>query len=253
MDHSLLGSSLSMGLSLQEYWSGLPFPPPGDLPNSGIEPVSLMSPAWQVGSLPLAPPGKPLFKGLETSQAFLNEASPHTSVCRSWGRLLQIDLGAQKGVRWEDVLETQNKVNWWQTSKSLEGTSPGQTAPCQALWDMQDPQRWGEAGNGIRLKEALFLSWCVGLAHRLLSFLLDIFHCAQRGGGGYWSHKEGPQGSAQEPTPGNPSYFCCPLFSHESWLATRNPGPPQPTLGTLCSSTNFLVSLQESWPRNAPQ
>ena len=31
---------LPMGFSRQEYWSGLPFPPPGDLPNPGIEPVS---------------------------------------------------------------------------------------------------------------------------------------------------------------------------------------------------------------------
>ena len=36
---------LSMGFSMQEYWSGLPCPPPGDLPNPGIEPTSLMSPA----------------------------------------------------------------------------------------------------------------------------------------------------------------------------------------------------------------
>ena len=36
---------LSMGFSSQEYWSGLPFPPPGDLPNPGIEPASLISPA----------------------------------------------------------------------------------------------------------------------------------------------------------------------------------------------------------------
>ena len=35
---------LSMGFSRQEYWSGLPFPSPGDLPNPGIEPPSLMSP-----------------------------------------------------------------------------------------------------------------------------------------------------------------------------------------------------------------
>ena len=35
---------LSMGFSRQEYWSGLPFPPPGDLPNPGIKPTSLMSP-----------------------------------------------------------------------------------------------------------------------------------------------------------------------------------------------------------------
>ena len=39
----------SMGFSRQEYWSGLPFPSPGDLPNPGIEPVS---PALQVDSLP---------------------------------------------------------------------------------------------------------------------------------------------------------------------------------------------------------
>ena len=36
---------LSMGFSGQEYWSGLPCPLPGDLPNSGIDPTSLMSPA----------------------------------------------------------------------------------------------------------------------------------------------------------------------------------------------------------------
>ena len=34
---------VSMGFSRQEYWSGLPYPPPGDLPNPGIEPASLMS------------------------------------------------------------------------------------------------------------------------------------------------------------------------------------------------------------------
>ena len=36
---------LSMGLSRQGYWSGLPFPPPGDLRDPGTEPASLMSPA----------------------------------------------------------------------------------------------------------------------------------------------------------------------------------------------------------------
>ena len=39
----VLQSPLSMGLSRQEYWSGLPFPSPGDLPNPGIEPTFLMS------------------------------------------------------------------------------------------------------------------------------------------------------------------------------------------------------------------
>ena len=41
---------LSMGFPRQDYWSGLPFPSPGDLPNPGIEPVS---PALQADSLPL--------------------------------------------------------------------------------------------------------------------------------------------------------------------------------------------------------
>ena len=40
---------LSMGLSRQEYWSGLPYPPPKDLPDPGIEPTSLMSPALAGG------------------------------------------------------------------------------------------------------------------------------------------------------------------------------------------------------------
>ena len=46
---------LSMGSSRQEYWSGLQFPTPGDLPNLGIEPKS---PALQAASLPFEPPGK---------------------------------------------------------------------------------------------------------------------------------------------------------------------------------------------------
>ena len=44
---------LSMRLSTQEYWSGLPFPPPGDLPNPGIKPTSLCLLQWQADSLPL--------------------------------------------------------------------------------------------------------------------------------------------------------------------------------------------------------
>ena len=47
---------LSMEFSRQEYWSGLPFPSPGDLPNPGIKP---RSPTWQADALPSEPPGKP--------------------------------------------------------------------------------------------------------------------------------------------------------------------------------------------------
>ena len=44
---------LSMGFSRQEYWSGLPFPPPGDIPDPGIKPVSFASPVLAGDSIPL--------------------------------------------------------------------------------------------------------------------------------------------------------------------------------------------------------
>ena len=50
---------LSMQFSRQEYWSGLPFPSPGDLPNPGVKP---RSPALQADSLPSESPGKPMRK-----------------------------------------------------------------------------------------------------------------------------------------------------------------------------------------------
>ena len=49
-------ASPSMGFSKQEYWSGLPFPSPGDLPGPGIE---SRSPALEADALPSEPPGKP--------------------------------------------------------------------------------------------------------------------------------------------------------------------------------------------------
>ena len=53
----------SVGFSRQEYWSGLPFPSPGDLPDPGIEPGS---PALQADALTSEPPGKPKHKCLHT-------------------------------------------------------------------------------------------------------------------------------------------------------------------------------------------
>ena len=70
----------SMGFSRQEYWSGLPCPPPGDLPDPGIKPVSQHLLHWQVDSLPLAPPGKPhtlynAFNDCTSQSALISHAS----------------------------------------------------------------------------------------------------------------------------------------------------------------------------------
>ena len=58
---------LSMELYKQEYWSGLPFPTPRDLPNPGIKPASLVSPA--------------LADGFFTTLAAWMECNPHVCVC----------------------------------------------------------------------------------------------------------------------------------------------------------------------------
>ena len=65
---------LSMGFSRQEYWSGLPFPSPGGLPNPGIEPGSA---ALQADALSSEPPGKSI--NLNPSQIF-----PHSQFCFSF-------------------------------------------------------------------------------------------------------------------------------------------------------------------------
>ena len=71
---------LSMGFSRQKYWSGLPFPPPGDLPNPGIKPISPSSPALQADSLPLSHRWSP--------------ATTHSwSDKWSWNRCLDISQG----------------------------------------------------------------------------------------------------------------------------------------------------------------
>ena len=68
----------SMEFSRPEYWSGLPFPSPGDLPNPGIE---LKSPTLRVDSLPAEPPGKPKNAGVYLLQRiFLTQES-------NWGFL----------------------------------------------------------------------------------------------------------------------------------------------------------------------
>ena len=66
---------LSMEFSRQEYWSGLPFPTPGYLPDWGIKPISLMSPALTGRFFTTVPPGKPSIRSYTKLGAFhrLNE------------------------------------------------------------------------------------------------------------------------------------------------------------------------------------
>ena len=58
-----------MGFSRQEYWSGLPRPSPGDLPDPGMEPVSPASPSRQPDSLPAGPSGKTVTPDFSSSNS----------------------------------------------------------------------------------------------------------------------------------------------------------------------------------------
>ena len=69
---------LSMGFPRQECWSGLPFPPPGDLPDPGIEPVSPASPALAGRFFTTEPPGNPSFRSL-ASNAATRKAAFHSA------------------------------------------------------------------------------------------------------------------------------------------------------------------------------
>ena len=72
----------SMGFSRQEYWSGLPFPSPGDLPNPGIEPRSSV---LQADTLPSEPPGKTFYKSstLEKCWNLLDSIGVLHSICKA--------------------------------------------------------------------------------------------------------------------------------------------------------------------------
>ena len=73
-----LQAPLSMEFSRQEYWSGLPSPAPGDLPNPGIEPMSPVSPVLAGGFFTTEPPGKPLINCV-TKCKFFNLLPPVSS------------------------------------------------------------------------------------------------------------------------------------------------------------------------------
>ena len=66
-----------MEFSREDYWSGLPFPPPADLPNPGIEPGS---PARQPDALPSEPPRRSDFLTIPTYQTIHKKMAPDNQI-----------------------------------------------------------------------------------------------------------------------------------------------------------------------------
>ena len=69
-----LQAPLSTKFPREEYWSRLPFPPPGYLPNPGIKPQSLVPPAWSGGFFTTEPCGKPMVH-LKLTPCYVNYIS----------------------------------------------------------------------------------------------------------------------------------------------------------------------------------
>jgi len=113
-----------MKLSRQEHWSGLPCPPPGDLPNPGIVPMSLMSPASGGGFLTISATWEVLFHITNSKLSKLNKIntnSQHIYLSSPWCKSLQKGIEVQKN--WDKISQkekvfltcrTTDKEFWWE-------------------------------------------------------------------------------------------------------------------------------------------
>ena len=146
---------LSVGFSRQEYWSGWPCPPLGHLPNPGIKPASLMSPAL-AGRLPLAPPGK-RFKRIDLANGILAHF-----FCKPLLNLLQYCLyfwcweglgaGGEGDDRWDGWIASLTQWTWvWVSSGSWWWT--GRPGMLQSIGSQRVRQDWAAELN------CLFYVW----------------------------------------------------------------------------------------------
>ena len=95
----------SMGFSRQDYWSGLPFPSSGDLPDPGIEPGS---PAFQADALTSEPPGKPKWH-CEPSEKVTWRKGEHVDICKSY---IWLEIDAQN--IWKLIAATNYLTKKWE-------------------------------------------------------------------------------------------------------------------------------------------
>ena len=88
------------GFSRQEYWSGLPCPPPGDLPHPEIEPLSL---SLQVDSSQFEPPGKPLWRPAGLNFVRLKGWEKYTSLLKVTHKISHPLEPREKAIIWQEV------------------------------------------------------------------------------------------------------------------------------------------------------
>ena len=141
----LPGSSF-IGFSRQEYWSGLPFPSLGDLPNPGVEP---RSPALQADSFPSEPPGKPVstlnWKGWSLKlQCFGHLMGKANSLEKTLmlGKIEGKRKWRQQRIRWLDSITNSMDMN---LSNLLE--------------TVKDRGAWFSAAHGVTKSQTQLSNW----------------------------------------------------------------------------------------------
>ena len=151
-----LQAPLSMGFSRQEYWSGLPCPPPGDLPNPGIQPKSLTSPALGGRFFTTSTTWEPLVRGDKYINTYVAPALLQGAVRVSWaGSLWQMSIilaGAQplpsqcgsagnlKETGWQSVWASLLERNLHLLSKLENNASSRSTGWNTAFFAFENPQ-----------------------------------------------------------------------------------------------------------------
>ena len=144
---------LSMGLSRQEYCSGLPFPPPGDLLERGSEPASPTSPALAGGPFTAEPPGKPQTenrgtqipevhsKGCEGGEVkwasgsiTMNKASGGDGIPDVLFRILKDDAVEVLQSICQQIWKTQQWSHDWKRSVFIPIPKKGNAKECSNYW-----------------------------------------------------------------------------------------------------------------------
>ena len=136
----------SMGSSRQEYWSGLPFPSPGDLPDPGVEPGS---PALQADTLLSEPPGKAVFSENTPFKRWIWSELQMTGNSRAniWGPRGALEAGAASA-----------DAAWWAFEKP-QSDYCGWWAWGRAEWEEMRLERLGQVRHG---EEGDFILSAVG-------------------------------------------------------------------------------------------
>ena len=122
---------LSVGFSRQEYWSGLPCPLQGIFPTQGLKPHFLCLLHWHVGSLPLAPPGKPMILAEGSHLDRTKGGDPGCTGTQLQNTYLEM-WAPETNIFWRQDFETSwhhlKNSKTWETQGLLKATGDGEVS-----------------------------------------------------------------------------------------------------------------------------